>query len=64
MPAFILLATMLLTAGATAVGMYLLGPNASEQRTECVEKMTDALKPNTVEGVREIVTQCKERFPG
>lgn len=63
MPAFILLAAMLLTAGATAVGMYLLGPNASEQRTECVEKMTDALKPNTVEGVREIVAQCKERFP-
>lgn len=63
MPAFILLATMLLTAGATAVGMYLLGPDASEDRAACVEKMTEALKPNSVDGVKQIVAQCKERFP-
>ncbi len=53
----------LVTAGATAVAMYLLGPDASEQRTECVEKMTEALKPTSVEGVKSIVEQCKERFP-
>ena len=63
MPAIILLAAMLVTAGATAVGMYLLGPDASEKRTECVEKMTEALKPNSVDGVKQIVAQCKDRFP-
>ncbi|MDP5069954.1 MAG: hypothetical protein NWQ45_03555 [Congregibacter sp.] len=63
MPAFVFLAAMLLTAGATAVGMYMLGPDATEKRTECVEKMTDALKPTSVDGVKQIVTQCKERFP-
>jgi hypothetical protein len=63
MPALVFLAAMLLTAGATAVGMYLLGPDATEKRTECVEKMTDALQPTSVDGVKQIVTQCKERFP-
>jgi len=62
-PAFAILLTMLLTAGATALGMYLLGPDPSEQRTDCVEKMTEALQPSTVDGVKDIVRQCKERFP-
>ncbi|MEE4278763.1 MAG: hypothetical protein V2I82_09900 [Halieaceae bacterium] len=62
MPAFILLATMLITAGATALGMYLLGSDPSEDRIRCVEAMTEALKPQTVEGVQDIVRQCKERF--
>lgn len=63
MPAFLLLATMLITAGATALGMYLLGSDASEDRIHCVEAMTEALKPQTVEGVQDIVRQCRERFP-
>ena len=63
MPAFILLGAMLLTAGATAVGMYLLGPDASEKRTSCVENMTEALNPKTVDGIKDIVRQCKERYP-
>lgn len=63
MPALILLAAMLATAGATALGMYLLGPDASDKRTNCVEAMTEALEPQTVDGVKDIVRQCRERFP-
>ena len=63
MPALWILVTLLATVGATAAGAYLLGPDASEQRTECVDKMTEALEPTTVDGVREIVRQCRERFP-
>lgn len=63
MPALAFLLGMLVTAGATAVGIYLLGPDASAKRTECVEKMTEALEPTTVDGVQSIVAQCKERFP-
>jgi hypothetical protein len=63
MPAFVLLAVMLATAGATALGMYLLGPDSSQERVHCVEALTEALKPSTVDGVKDIVAQCRERYP-
>ncbi|TCO73687.1 hypothetical protein [Chromatocurvus halotolerans] len=63
MPALWILLTLLATAGASATGYYLLGPDASKQRTECVEKMTEALDPSTVNSVKAIVRQCRERFP-
>lgn len=62
MPAIVILAMMLLTAGATALGIHLLGPSASEKQVQCVEKMTEALSPKTVNGVKDIVNQCKERY--
>lgn len=62
MPAIVILAVMLLTAGATALGIYLLGPNPTEKQVECVEKMTEALSPKTVSGVKDIVNQCKKRY--
>ena len=63
MPALWVLMAMLLTAGATATGALLLGPDASQQRTECVEQVSLALQPTTVDGIRSIVKQCRERFP-
>lgn len=62
MPAIVILAMMLLTAGATALGIHLLGPSAPEKQVQCVEKMTEALSPKTVNGVKDIVNQCKERY--
>jgi hypothetical protein len=29
----------------------------------CVEALTEALKPSTVDGVKDIVAQCRERYP-
>lgn len=51
MPALWILLTLLATAGATATGYYLLGPDASEQRRQCVEKITEALEPSTSRGI-------------
>ena len=62
MPAIVILALILLTAGATALGIHLLGPSATEKQVECVEKMTEALTPKTVSGVKDIVSQCKKRY--
>jgi hypothetical protein len=63
MPALFLVVTILITAGATAAASYLLGPDASEERTRCVEAMTEALEPRTVAGVTSIAAQCRERYP-
>ncbi len=62
MPAIVVATLMLLTAGATALGIYLLGPSPTEKKVKCVEKMTEGLTPKTVGGVKDIVRQCKERY--
>ncbi len=62
MPAIVVATLMLLTAGATALGIYFLGPSPTEKQVKCVEKMTEALTPKTVSGVKDIVRQCKERY--
>ncbi|WP_154647634.1 hypothetical protein [Luminiphilus syltensis] len=62
MPALTLLGAIVLSAGATAVAIALLGPDASEQQRECVEALVEALEPRTKRGVQEIVGQCRERY--
>tara|TARA_R110002072_G_C7974114_1_gene535146 strand:+ start:9439 stop:9633 length:195 start_codon:yes stop_codon:yes gene_type:complete len=63
MPAFAFLLGILITAGAAALGYYLLGEDATEKQKQCVDRMVDALEPTTPSGVQSIVDQCKERFP-
>ncbi|SMM97788.1 hypothetical protein SPONL_1434 [uncultured Candidatus Thioglobus sp.] len=62
MPAIPILVVVLTTLGATYLGYYLLGPSPSEQQKQCVKKVTEAINPNTVSGVKDIVKQCKERY--
>lgn len=63
MPTLWVLMAMLLTAGAPATGANSLGPDSSQQRTECVEQVSLAPQPTTVGGIRAILKQCRERFP-
>ena len=64
MPALYILVTILITAGATGAASNLLGPDALEEYTRCVEAMTEALEPRTVAGVTSIAAQCRERCLG
>ena len=63
MPALAFLLGTLLTAGAAVLGYYLLGDDATEKQQQCVDRMVEALEPTSVDGVKEIVKQCEERFP-
>jgi hypothetical protein len=62
MPALALVGAIVLSAGATAAALYLLGPAATEQQRECVEALVEALEPRTKDGLRAIVAQCRERY--
>jgi hypothetical protein len=64
MPGLALIGAIMLSAGATAAALYLLGPDATEQQRECVEALVEALEPRTKNGLQAIVEQCRERYGG
>ena len=62
MPGLALVGAIVLSAGATAAALYLLGPDASEEQRACVAALVDALEPRTKNGLQAIVEQCRERY--
>ena len=62
MPGLAMIGAIVLSAGATAAALYLLGPTATEQQRECVEALVEALEPTTKDSVEDIVRQCRERY--